>query len=514
MMQRLVIASAAFITLGAVILGVRPDRQNLEALSVKARAYISEHRVEILKEYFEFLRIPNVASDESNIRRNAEFLLKALQNRGVEARLLEVKGAPPVVFGEIPSATAKETVAFYAHYDGQPVDRSGWRTDPWDPVLADRTWEGGGRELRLDSLPEGADREWRMYARSSSDDKAPIMAILSALDVLESSGLRPAAHLKFLFEGEEEAGSPRLPEILDTYGSVLDADAWILCDGPVHQSGRNLVYFGARGILGLEMTLYGPRRPLHSGHYGNWAPNPSVLASHLISGLRDTDGHVLIPGFYDDVRPLSSGEKKALSEIPRVDEDVLRELGLAWSEGPEESLVERIMHPAVNIRGILAGNVEAKARNAIPTEAKISIDIRLVPDQDPSLIRAGVESHLRKQGYFIVPAPPDQETRLTNPRIVKLEWETGYPSARTDMNLPFCRSFIQIMERTLGESLIRMPSAGGSIPLYLFKTAERTPVILLPVVNYDNNQHGANENLRLENLWRAIELFAGLFHSL
>ncbi len=490
------------------------SRESAESVLEAVRTYRINHRTEILREYFAFLSLPNVFSDSENLRKNAAFIVQALEKRGIHVDILEVPGSPPAVFGEIIRPEATQTVAFYAHYDGQPVEPAEWKTDPWEPVLADRTWENGGRILPLNALPPESDKEWRIYARSASDDKAPIMAMLAALDGLQSIPSLPSVNIKFLFEGEEESGSKHLPEILEVFAPRLKADAWIFCDGPVHQNGRKLVYFGARGVVGLEMTLYGARRPLHSGHYGNWAPNPAVLLSHLVAGMRDTEGGIHIEGFWEDVRPLTEEDKQALAAIPNIDPEIRNELGLAWSEGEGALLVERIMRPALNLRGIRSGHVEDKAQNAIPTEAKASIDFRLVPDQNPEKIQADVERHLRKKGFTIVSEVPDQETRLAFKKIMKLDWEPGYPSARTSMALPFCRRFLTIMEESVEGAVVRMPTAGGSIPLYLFKKTPETPVVLLPVVNYDNNQHGADENLRLQNLWDAIEIFAGIFSRL
>jgi len=321
-------------------------------------------------------------------------------------------------------------------------------------------------------------------------------------------------NLKFFFEGEEEAGSPHLQTILDKYSGLRRTDAWILCDGPVHQSHRMQVYFGARGTTDLELTAYGPNRGLHSGHYGNWAPNPIVLLTHLLDSMRDTDGRILIPGFYDGVRALSDKERRALAEVPNTDEALKRELGLAWTEGGATPLAEEILKPALNVRGILGGHVGRQAANVISSEASASIDFRLVPDQTLERVRRAVESHISKQGFFIVKDTPDAETRLSHPRLIRLSWGSGYPAARTPMDLPASRAVVEVIERTIGGPIVKMPGLGGSIPMYLFEGTSHTPVIGVPIANYDNNQHSANENIRLQNLWDGIEIFAGLFAGL
>ncbi|MCX7975016.1 MAG: M20/M25/M40 family metallo-hydrolase [Candidatus Aminicenantes bacterium] len=476
----------------------------------RVRIFWQEKSKLIIEEYQEFLSIPNVATDEENIGRNARWLVRAFDKREVETRLLHIAGAPPAVYGEIKGSEAKLTLAFYAHYDGQPVDVAQWASDPWKPILFDKPRELGGQPLRIDQYDYSLYPEARLYARSASDDKAPIMAMLAALDALKASGIKPAVNLKFLFEGEEEMGSPHLPSLIKANQDLLKADLWILCDGPVHQSRRPIVYFGARGIVGLEITVYGPIRPLHSGHYGHWAPNPAALLANLLASLRDPDGNILIEGFYRDVRPLTGEEKRIIAEAPAIDEDLKKELKIAWSEG-FGSIYEKIMLPALNIRGLSSGQVGQAAQNAIPTKAQASLDFRLVPDQRPERVKALVEAHLKKLGFHLVYAEPDEATRLKFPRIIRLEWEEGYPPARLPLNDPLAKAMIITLEKVVGDKLIILPLVGGSIPLYLFSEILHTPALILPIVNHDNNQHGPNENLRLKNLWDGLEIFACLF---
>jgi len=482
--------------------------------SGQVRAYVANNKAAILQEFAGLLSIPNLASDQENIRRNAARIVSMLQQRGVEARLLELPGAPPYVYGELRVPGATRTVAWYAHYDGQPVDPAQWATKPWTPVLRDGPHGEGEKEIPLAGATGPFGDEWRIFARSASDDKAPIMAMLAALDALRAAGSSPSVNLKFFFEGEEEAGSPHLQAAFEKYAGVLHADAWLLCDGPVHQSRRLQLYFGARGVTDAELTVYGPMRVLHSGHYGNWAPNPAMLLAHLLTGLRDPDGAIRIPGYYDDVRPLTAEENQALDAVPAVEPQLRAELGLDWTEGHGQSLSRLIAMPAINLRGIESGHVGAKTQNAIPTEATASLDFRLVPDQTPEKVRAKFEAYLREQGYFLVSEAPDAEARKTHPKIIRLRWGPGYPAGRTSLSLPFSRAVITAMEGASGTPVIKMPTLGGSVPMYLFQQMLKAPVIGLPIVNHDNNQHAANENLRLKNLWDGIEVFAVLFARL
>jgi acetylornithine deacetylase/succinyl-diaminopimelate desuccinylase-like protein len=466
-----------------------------------ARDYRVRHEREIIAEFTQLLSIPNLASDTPNIEKNAAALQAMFARRGVDLHLLRIEGAPPLVVGWLPATNAASTIAFYAHYDGQPVDPSQWSNPPFQPLL-----RNPGGTTRID--PEA-----RLYARSSSDDKAPIVAMLAALDAMREVQATPASNILFVFEGEEEAGSPHLLQYFDRFRKELAADAWMICDGPVHQSRRMQLYFGARGVTDLEVTVYGPARPLHSGHYGNWAPNPIVTLTHLIDSMRDTTGRILIPDFYDDVTPLTAAERDALAAIPNIDDDLRRELALGRVEGDGKSLNELILMPALNLRGIDAGHVGAQATNTISTEAHASIDFRLVPAQTPQKVRERVERHIAAQGFFIVRDPPDADTRRAHPNVARLNWGPGYPAARTSMDLPIARTASSIIGEATGVAPLRMPSLGGSVPMYLFQRGG-TPVIGLPIVNHDNNQHAANENLRLQNLWDGIEIFAALFTNL
>ncbi|HEX9942619.1 MAG TPA: M20/M25/M40 family metallo-hydrolase [Thermoanaerobaculia bacterium] len=481
----------------------------------RVRAWRAGHEKEIVRELWDLLALPNVATRVADIERNADHLTAMLRRRGFAVQRLSAgEGTPPALYGELRVPGAKRTVLFYAHYDGQPVDQKGWLSDPFKPVLRTGPLGEGVKEVDLASVQGPLDPEWRLYARSASDDKSPIVAILAALDALRAAGREPSSNVKLFLEGEEEQGSPHLTEILRRHASLLAADAWILCDGPVHPTRRMQVYYGARGVTGLELTVYGPVRPLHSGHYGNWAPNPAVALAHLVASLRDEEGRILVPGFYDDVRPLSEAEKRAMAAMPAVEEALQSELGLGRTEGSSSRLQDRLMDPALNVRGLRAAEVGEAAANAIPTEAQVSIDFRLVPDQTPQKVKERVEAFLRSKGWFLVDAPPDRETRRAHPKVARLSWSLDYPAARTDMSLPASRAVADVVARAVGGPVVVVPMLGGSVPMYLFTEAVKAPVIGVPMVNHDNNQHGINENLRLQNLWDGIEVYAALMAEL
>ena len=489
---------------------------DLATLRQMARGYDDTHDADIVRQFARFLALPNVASDREGIRRNAALLLDMLRERHVSGRLLELGDAPPVVYGELNVPGATHTIILYAHYDGQPVDPSQWATPPWTPTLRTAGLQRYGIPL---PLPSGSsDRlsgEARIYARSAGDDKASIMAMLTALDALRAGGRNASVNVKFLFEGEEEAGSPHLLEILRQNRDLLRADVLLLCDGPEHQSGRQQLQFGVRGVTGMELTLYGATRALHSGHYGNWAPNAGVMMANLIASMRDDDGRIRIAHFYDDVAPETSAERAAIAAVPQIDSALRMSLGLAHTEANDAPLAARLMGPALNVRGIAYGNVGARAANVISTEARASFDFRLVPNERPARVQTLVEEHMRRQGFFVTHDSVTTGMRLAHARVASVRWDSGgYPANRTSMSAPISRAVISVARDSAGRTAIVLPTMGGSAPSYMFSEALQVPVIILPIANYDDNQHAANENLRLQNLRNGIEVYAQLLGGL
>jgi acetylornithine deacetylase/succinyl-diaminopimelate desuccinylase-like protein len=487
-------------------------------IAQEVRDYRMENEDRIIRELSEFLAIPNVASDTPNIQKNAAHLVEMLEARGIEAHLLPITGRGPVVFGKLITLEAKRTVIFYAHYDGQPVDPAAW-TDgaPFEPVLRDRAIESGGKRIPFPTNGAGHrslyNDDWRIYARSASDDKSPIVALLAALDALRAKKIPLGINLKVIFEGEEEAGSTNLQRTLELHKNLLGGDLLITADGPVHQSGRPLVFFGNRGDIGIDVTVYGPVRALHSGHYGNWAPNPAMELSRLLASMKDADGRVLIDGYYDDVTPLSALEKKALAEMPDNDADLERELGIAKPEGGGKKLVELIMEPSLNVRGLRSAYVGSQAQNVVPEKAEASLEARLVKGEDPKKKFEQISAFIEKQGFFILDHEPTMEERRLHARIAKVMDEGGYRASRTPMDLPMSKAVVDVVKAAAGNNAVIMPSTGGSVPMYIFEDLG-LQWIGVPIVNYDNHQHSSDENLRLGHFWRGMEIYGAILADL
>ncbi len=503
--------------LPSLALAQKPAALPPAQVAQEVRDYRLDNEDRIVRELAEFLSIPNVASDTPNIQKNAARLVEMLEARGIETHLLPIGGRGPVVFGKLTAPDAQRTVIFYAHYDGQPVDPAAW-TDgkPFEPVLRSGAIEAGGKRI---PFPENSSSnrasyndDWRIYARSSSDDKSPIVALLAALDALRERKIPLAVNLKVIFEGEEEAGSPNLERTLELHKNLLGGDLLITADGPVHQSGRPLVFFGNRGDIGLDITVYGPVRALHSGHYGNWAPNPAMELSRLLAAMKDADGRVLIEGYYDDITPLTDADKKAIAELPDNDAELERELGIARPEGGGKKLAELLQEPSLNLRGLRSAYVGDQAQNVVPDRAEASLDARLVKGEDPQKKFEQIAGFIRKQGYYVIDREPTMEERRTHPRITKIVNEGGYRASRTPMDLAVSKKVVEVVEGAAGPA-VKMPTLGGTAPMYIFEDLG-LPVIGVPIVNADNHQHTSDENLRLGNLWRGMEIYGAILADL
>jgi acetylornithine deacetylase/succinyl-diaminopimelate desuccinylase-like protein len=461
-----------------------------------ARTYTTPRQAELTRQFSDFLAIPNVAADPASLHRNAEFLLAQLQQRGAEAKLLTAPSlpaaTPPVVWGEIKTPGAKRTIVFYAHYDGQPVTASEWDTgQPFTPVV------------------KQVDGEPRIYARGAGDDKAAIFAQLIALSALQATHIPLQSNIRFVWEGEEEAGSAHLEQILMANRDLIHGDVWLVCDGPVDQTRRQTLIFGARGDAHLQITVYGPDHALHSGHYGNWAPNPAMMLVQLLAGMKDADGHVLIPHFYDGIVPLDPIARQALANAP-VNDDLLRkEFALGHTDGDSKHLLELLNEPTLNINGISSGQTGAHSTNSIPSTATANLDLRLVVGIDPKTQQQRVMDYIHSQGYFITTAPATREERLAHPKVACVQADSGENASRTPMDLPIAADVIKAIESARGK-VILIPTSGGTVPLEAMERAANTRTISVPIANHDDNQHAANENLRLQNLWDGIETMAAL----
>ncbi len=479
-----------------------------EALQA-SRQHVAENGWLVIADFIDLLQIPNVTRHDDDLRANAAELARRFEARGAKMEVVELRGASPVVIGELRTPGATATLGVYVHYDGQPVDPDHWTTAPFAASLATKAWHLGGEEIQPPAPGQPIDPEWRIYARGASDDKTPFAAVTAAIDALTAAGIDRKVDLVFLFEGEEESGSPNLGRYMEELGHRLRADAWLLCDGPVHQTRKPQVVFGVRGYTGFELTVFGPERELHSGHYGNWVPNPAFELARLLATCKDANGRVTVPGFYDDTAPITEADRAAIAALPPVEDQLPGELGFGGAEVDGTLYPERLMIPSFNVRGLKSASVGDDARNVVPTEATASIDIRLAAGDDPTVMLDRVEAHIRDQGYHVIDHDPTPGERRSHRRLARMEKMPGYRAVRVPMDSPLAITLLSA-GRTGGGDVVALPTLGGSVPLYLFEELLGAPVVVLPIANHDNNQHGTDENVRIANLWYGIDLWATL----
>jgi acetylornithine deacetylase/succinyl-diaminopimelate desuccinylase-like protein len=506
---------ARFVVAAALLATAAPASAQADAdLRQKVAAWVTGERQRLVQELRSLLAIPNVAADKENIRRNATHLQSMLTARGFTGSLLET-GGNPLVFGELKVPSATRTILFYCHYDGQPVDPKAWKQpDPFTPVLRTGRVDQGG-EIVPDTRPVTAyEPDWRLYARSASDDKSPIVALLGAIDALKTLRLAPTANIRVILDGEEEASSPSLVPAIAKYRDKLTADLMVILDGPIHSSGRPTIAYGARGIVTLDLTVFGPKVGVHSGNYGNWIPNPAQRLAALLASMKDDDGRVMVKGFNDAVAPLSKEEQAIVDAVPEDASRMLQTFGVAAPEKAFPALQAGLQYPTLNVRGLASAHVGADARTIIPDRATAAIDIRLVKETRADDLIEKLRAHIRERGFHLLAGEPDDQARRSHAKLASLVVsETVTNAFRTSPVDPQARRVAIALERAFGAAPVQLRTLGGTVPIAPFIEALGFPAILVPVVNFDNNQHEENENLRLGHFFQAIEIVAAILRS-
>ena len=486
-------------------------RAQTAAWAPKVRDWVAGHQQPIVRELLDLLAIPNVAADGANIRRNAEHLRGMLQKRGFAAELLETTGNP-LVYGELRVPRATRTLLLYCHFDGQPVDPKRWRQpDPFAPIV--RRGRDGEEVANARDLTR-FEPDWRVYARSASDDKSPIVMLLAALDALSAAGEAPTANIRVILDGEEEASSPSLVPAIAKYRDKLSADLMIILDGPQHPSGRPTIAYGARGIAEVDITVFGPKSGVHSGNYGNWIANPAQRLALLLASMKDDTGRILVKGWNDGIAPLTPDEQRMAAAVPDDSAAILRAFGVASPEPAHPRLQDALQYPTLNVRGLVSSFVGAGARTIIPDRAIASIDIRLVKETPVKAMVDKIRAHVAAQGYHVVDADPDDATRARHARIAKITVDgDGIQAFRTSPNTPLAKSVAASIAAARGLDVVHLRTLGGTVPIAPFIDALGFPAILVPTVNFDNNQHDENENLRLGNLFDGIVTIAAILRA-
>ena len=532
-MRTPVVAACGLLAVLALCSSLAPVRAQSDAITP---ALIEQAAKANFPEFFEMLALPNDAIIPEDIRKNADWLEAAFRKRGFATRQLPNDGKP-LVYAEyerkMPNA---RTILFYMHFDGQPVRPEQWsQKSPWTAALKQRAPRGGpaplatltpsrsGAQAQWEEIDEKRlqtdkiDPEWRIFARSSSDDKGPIMMFLSAFDVLKAAGLEPAINVKVLLDGEEEKGSPTIGDVAKAHRDLLRADAILIHDGPMHASNQPTIIFGNRGNTVVQLTVHGPKSNLHSGHYGNYVPNPAQRLAALLASMKDDEGRVTVRGYYDSVK-LTDAERKIMADVPDDEAELRRRLGIAKPEAVGRNLQEALQYPSLNIRGLEAAAVGEKGANILPSRAVAELDLRTTPGASPSYLFGLIEAHIRANGYHLATGEPTDEERARYDKIASLKMARGSAAAFTPLDSPigiWAQAALTKTSVTGGASspMVRIRMMGGSVPTDKLVEALDLPFVIVPLVNPDNNQHSFDENLRIGHFLDGIRAFTALLRS-
>jgi acetylornithine deacetylase/succinyl-diaminopimelate desuccinylase-like protein len=471
------------------------------------QTYIRTHFRTFIEEFLPLIRQPSVSLKRDDVRTCAHLLCDLLQREGVTAEIMETAGNP-VVYGEIEGERDDVSLDLYNHYDVKPVEPiAAWQSEPFTPTFrSGRVEDSAPLVPDWHSLDDDALLECLVYARGSGDDKGPLYSNLMALRTWRATVGKPPCRLKFLYDGEEEIGSPHLPAFLQSHRERFQANAMLIADGPMHPSGRPTLALGVRGVMMLEIRLQTANQILHSGHYGNAAPNAAWNLVQLLATMRDSQGACLVKDFYADVTPPTAEEQQLLANIPFDDEAMRTFLGVDQWDRPEElSFYEKtLFRPTFNINGLQSGQTGASRSTVIPYQATASIDVRLVAGMNIDTVCRHIVEHV--------------QTRCPGAQVELLH---GYEAYKVKVSHPQVQRVVGAMHdlcacEGFGDAQppVILPTLGGSLPLHELAQALDMPLISMPLANHDDNQHAPNENLRLKNFVSGISTALMAVHGL
>ena len=477
-----------------------PPTKAIDAATLKAQV---RHTID---ELVNFIAIPNDALKHADINRNLTWLQDKFVARGFNTAILPTE-EESLFFATLPNEENKPTLLLYMHFDGQSVDPSQWdQPDPYRVVLKSQGEDGNYQLRDMSELNDDIPYDWRLFGRSLSDDKGPIVMLLNTMDLIAKQQASLPFNIKVILDGQEEKGSKPLPAAVENYKELLEADYLLIADGPVHYSGKPTIVYGCRGITTISLTTFGPVRPQHSGHYGNYAPNPGFRLAQLLSGMKDEQGRVLIPGYYDGIT-LDEATREILQSVPDETSRINGDLQIKEAEAVGGYYQEALQYPSLNLRGISSGWTGPEARTIVPATATAEIDIRLVPESDGDRLKALVRQYTEGKGYKLTPEPPTEAMRAEHDRWLLWE-ERGVTNAfRTPLDDPFGEHLVGVLKNTFGEDPVQIRIAGGTVPIAPFVNALGIPAFLIPMVNPDNNQHSPNENLKIGQIAYGLQAF-------
>ena len=449
-----------------------------------ALAYAQENKDRFLHEFKEFLRLPSISTlpeHKPDMTRAAEWLAAQLRGMGFDAvRIVPTRGHPVVVAEHMRAGPGVPTVLFYGHYDVQPVDPVDlWESAPFEPTL------------RGDDL----------FARGASDMKGQVVAHLKAVEAMVRTEGLPV-NLKYMVEGEEEIGSPNLADFIRENQELLDADLCLNADSGILSPDIPSITYALRGLAYFEIRLQGAAGDLHSGTYGGAIDNPARVLCQLIAGMKDSDGRITLPKFYDHVRPLSEQERRDFAALPQSDEWWKDRSGakVLFGEAGYTTTERATARPTLEVNGLLSGFTGEGSKTVLPAKAMAKISMRLVPDQRPEEIQESLEAYLKGNA----PATVTWEV---------LQHASGAP-AIVERDSDAVRAASLALEEVWGRKPL-FKREGGSVPVVgMVEEILRIPTLMLGFGLPDDNLHAPNEKQHLPNFWRGIETFIRFTHHL
>jgi succinyl-diaminopimelate desuccinylase len=447
------------------------------------KTYIESHRRQFEAELAELLRIPSVSADSrqrAETRRAAEWMAEQFERLGLKTELIPTAGHP-LVYAESPPVPGKPVALVYGHYDVQPPEPlEEWISPPFEPTV----------------------RSGNIYARGATDDKGQMLTHVKSVEAWMKTAGKLPLQVKFLIEGEEEVGSEHLGPFVKGNRERLACDTIVISDCGQFAPGMPAITYGLRGIAYFELRLRGPRQDLHSGTFGGAVTNPAIALAGLLAALKDGNGRIQVPGFYDDVVPLTERERAEFRSLPLSDEDFAKSLGVSGLSGEAgyTSLERRWARPTCDINGLTSGYQGEGAKTVLPARASAKFSFRLVPNQDPQKIAASLRQFLEER------LPPGIEMELID--------HHGAPGVVVPLDSPYIRAAAAAIGIGFGRAPVYIRE-GGSIPIVTTFTRELgADALLLGWGQNDDNTHSPNEKFNLDDYHRGTLSSACLWEEL
>jgi acetylornithine deacetylase/succinyl-diaminopimelate desuccinylase-like protein len=439
--------------------------------------HIDAHRNAFLERLFAYLRMPSISAHGVGIAENGAFLVSLLTSMGLEARLIETAGWP-LVYGRRDDVPGGPRVLLYGHYDVQPPDPlDQWYSPPFEPEI----------------------RDGSIYARGAGDNKGQHFANLMAIESLRATTASLPCNVIVLLEGEEEVGSPNIAEFVRNSRDLLDVDLVITSDGPIHDSGRNVIEFGVRGVADFELRARGANRDLHSGNFGGVAPNPIWTLVHALATMKNAAGEITIDGFHDAIVPPTDLERAAVANLPDGTAEIMADLGLTRLDAPRDRpYYDRLMaHPTLTINGFHGGYGGPGSKTVLPSEAFVKCDVRLVLNQTVAVTHELIRAHLARHAPEVEFVPGG-----------------GMDPSKTPLDSPWTEPIRAAIRTATGEEPYLVPAMGGSLPEYVWTKLLGVPAFVVPYANHDERNHAPNENIEVERFITGIKIGAALLFAL